>query len=424
MPANVVRCKKAGCSGSCLGEVVAAGWAGIRPGGTRTCRTCGTRFDRPAAGDSTVLLELYKTKWNTKEELKDKGVKPKPVFRQPLQGKQVGAAATTPKDKPWGPTKQVAELQRKLDEANAKLAAVPGESSKGDSSALQPAKKDEQEQKLRDRLVKVKKWLKEADSQKDTDRFQEELDEAEQALKAHREQKDASKPWHQQAKEAENAHKAAKQALDTAQAKLASTRAALEQLQKEQDEEVKKVEELQQKCNEAEAKAKRLTAAGSSLAPPPTPGPFHTQHSTTAECLQQVLAQLDKELASQPPAEEVQTKIKATFDLAFAGLQRQQQQHQPQQAGEGSKATGAEEAEPAEQQVAVEDVEMDDTECDQYMRDFFGEEALEGLNPEEMAAKRTKFRAAGKGLVKAATLKAKKQTKKGGKAAGAASQGK
>ena len=388
-----------------MAEVVAAGWAGIRPGGTPTCRTCGNRFPRPAVGDSTVLLELYKAKWNTKDELKEKGTKPKPAVRQPLapkgQGKQIGSPPP-PKDNPWT-NKQVAELQQKLDE---------GEGNKGEDSALKSAKKekDEQEQKLRDRVAKVKRWIKEADTQEDADRFQQDLEKAEQDLKGYKEQKDATKPWHQQAKEAEIAHKAAKQALETAQAKLAGTTSALEQLQKEQDEEAKKVEDLQQRCTEAEAKAKRLAAAGGPPAPS-APVPSSTQQSTTAECLQQVLAQLDKVLADQPPAEEVQTKIKATFNTVLANLQQQQQQHQQaQQADEGSKASGAEGAETAGQhEVPDDDVEMDDKECDQHMQDLLGKEALEGLAPEELAAKKTKFSR----LVRTAALKAKKQSKKG-----------
>ena len=97
-----------------MGEVVAAGWEGIRPGGIPVCRTCGTRFPRPAAADTTVLLELYKAKYNTKAELKEKGVPRKqPQSKQQVGGTGQQIGAPPKKDAPWT-AKKIAELQKQV----------------------------------------------------------------------------------------------------------------------------------------------------------------------------------------------------------------------------------------------------------------------------------------------------------------------
>ena len=139
MPAAAIaKCVSPKCNGTCLGEVVAAGWAGIRPGGIPHCRLCRAKFPRPSVADNTVLVELYKAKYNTIDELATKSEPARTPKQQPPTnglGQPLGprgAAKPNPWDANKSTNKELAQLRQKvkeLESANGKFVAAQAETS-------------------------------------------------------------------------------------------------------------------------------------------------------------------------------------------------------------------------------------------------------------------------------------------------------
>ena len=362
-----------------MGEVVAAGWAGIRPGGIPTCRLCHTKFPRPSAVENTVLLQLYKAKYNTIEEMAAKTDPPKKPRQQPVprakpnsqppgsgpRGEQSTAA-------PWAhrKDKEVAKLRqqvKELRESNDKLVAGQGEHTETSTEAAGSDDGD-QEKQLRQRIANIKKWIKEADTPDEKESFQAKLEAAEKDLQAVKERRDANKPPWLQAKEAEQASKAAQTCLEFAKTKLQNTKEALQQLQREHDEEAKKVDDLQAKYDEAAAKASKLaaqlvpTSAAPALQAPPRPQQQVQVYADLQQRLGQHLSEEGKKILAQRHTEA-----------------------QQQSETEGMVSAVAADTDDV-------DVDMDDPYLDSLYEEFTGQ-SNEGATTEELQDRRSRTKA-------------------------------